>query len=204
MYIHFLWLAVSWWVLSADWSWEISDSLTFRPWRLIIFLSLLPGFIAALMLLFIPESPLFLMAHGRHEEALQAINWISKVNTRLDLETALKTPNITVKPEELGDTRLLLAGGGCSFISNIFKATLPLFHKPHGRNVMLGVTAMFGMLFSSNGMQIWFPEIVNRSSGGGDDSTICAKLEESFTRDRMLAANATYFDNAVRSLITYK
>ncbi|XP_005183642.1 synaptic vesicle glycoprotein 2A isoform X2 [Musca domestica] len=185
--------AISWWVLSADWSWEISSSLTFRPWRLIILLSMLPGFIAALMLVVFPESPLFLMAQGRHDEAVKALNYVSRLNTGMDLEMVLKTPNVILKPEEISDAALVSGAGGCSFISNIWKATLPLFHKPHGLNVILAVSAMFGMLFSSNGMQIWFPEIVNRSAGDDQNvsSTICEKLEDSYARDRMSALNAT-------------
>ncbi|XP_073823712.1 synaptic vesicle glycoprotein 2A-like [Musca autumnalis] len=185
--------AISWWILSADWSWEISSALTFRPWRLIILLLTLPGFIAASILLVFPETPLFLMAQERNDEAIKALNFISKLNTGLKLEVVLKTENVILKPEEISDAALVAGAGGCSFISNIWKATLPLFHKPHRKNVILAVWAMFGMLFSSNGMQIWFPEIVNRSAGGAQNvsSTICAKVEDSYARDRMTNVNIT-------------
>uniref|UniRef100_A0A1I8PAL4 Major facilitator superfamily (MFS) profile domain-containing protein n=1 Tax=Stomoxys calcitrans TaxID=35570 RepID=A0A1I8PAL4_STOCA len=183
--------AISWLVLSGEWSWEITSSFVFRPWRLIILLSLLPGFIAALMLLVFPESPIFLLAQGKHKEAVEALDWVAKVNTGLHLETLLKTPHITLKPEELSEAALLTTGSGCSILSNIWKATVPLFHKPHGKNVILAVTVMMGMLFSSNGMQIWFPEIVNRSAGGAGDATICTVLDASYARDRIMATNNT-------------
>ncbi|XP_075149935.1 synaptic vesicle glycoprotein 2A [Haematobia irritans] len=183
--------AISWLILSGQWSWEITTTFTFKPWRLIILLTLLPGFIAACMLLVFPESPIFLLAQGKHEQAVKALNWVSKLNTGLNLEILLKTPHITLKPEELSDGALIIGASGCSIISNIWKATLPLFHKPHGKNVILAVTVMMGMLFSSNGMQIWFPEIVNRSAGGSGNSTICSLLDNSYARDRLMGVNNT-------------
>ncbi|KAI8117033.1 Synaptic vesicle glycoprotein 2A [Lucilia cuprina] len=180
--------AISWLVLSYNWSFEISDSFTFKPWRLIILLSMLPGFIGALVLLPFPESPKLLLAHDKQEEALNALYWISKYNTGKSLEVMLKTSKIYLKTEELADADLLTMGSGFSVITKIWKATVPLFHKPHGTNVTLAVLAFLGIMFCSSGMQVWFPEIVNRSVGGsvwGNSSTLCEILDESYRRDRL-------------------
>lgn len=180
-------LAISWLVLSTDWSFEITDSFHFKPWRLIILFSLLPGLIGGLLLLSFPESPKLLLAQEKETEALTALNWISQYNKGLDLAVVLKSSAISLKPEELADADLLTMGRGCAIFTNIWKATVPLFYKPHGFNVILAVVALFGMMFASNGMQIWFPEIVNRSAGGlqsGNSATVCEILDESYGRDR--------------------
>lgn len=74
-------LAVAWLVLSMDWSFFISDSFEFRPWRLLTIFNILPGFVAILIMLTLPDSPKILMAMQRRDEALMAVSWIAKVNT---------------------------------------------------------------------------------------------------------------------------
>ena len=73
--------AIAWLVLSMDWSFEISQSFTFRPWRLLILFNILPGFIAVLIMATVPDSPKILMSMRKHEEAYEAVNWIAKRNT---------------------------------------------------------------------------------------------------------------------------
>ncbi|TMW47208.1 hypothetical protein DOY81_007714 [Sarcophaga bullata] len=210
--------AISWLVLSNDWSVEIHDSFTFKPWRLIILLSLLPGFIGVLILWMFPESPKLLLAHDKHMEALKALEWISKFNTGRKLESILKTSDIFLKPEELADANLLEIGTGCGVLLKIWQATVPLFHKPHGLNVAVAVIGLMSMMFSSSGMQVWFPEIVNRSAAGsvwGNSTTLCEILKESYTRDRFNSttgelslnkvcddsiATKTYIDNIIMGM----
>ncbi|KAM7351024.1 uncharacterized protein ACRADG_003997 [Cochliomyia hominivorax] len=210
--------AISWLVLSSDWSFEISDTFVFKPWRLIILFSLLPGLIGALWLLTFPESPKLLLAHDKPQEAVKALNWLARYNKGIELQDLLKSNNITLKPEELADADLFKRGGGCSILTNIWKATVPLFCKPHGFNVLLAVLSLLGMMFCSNGLQIWFPEIVNRSAGGlqsGNPATVCEILDESYKRDHLNAtfeegslsgmcddsiSNKTYIDNIIMGL----
>ncbi|XP_065356384.1 synaptic vesicle glycoprotein 2A-like [Calliphora vicina] len=184
--------AISWLVLSYNWSFEITESFTFRPWRLIILFSMLPGFIGALMLLPFPESPKLLLAHDKQEEALKALYWISKFNCGKNLDTVLKTSEIYLKPVELADVHLLQMGTGFTVLSNIWKATVPLFYKPHGTNVIIAVIALLSIMFCSSGMQVWFPEIVNRLAGGsvwGNSSTLCEILDESYRGDHLNVTN---------------
>ncbi|XP_065356385.1 uncharacterized protein LOC135950786 [Calliphora vicina] len=184
--------AISWLVLSYNWSFEITESFTFRPWRLIILFSMLPGFIGALMLLPLPESPKLLLAHDKQEEALKALSWISEFNCGQNLETVLKTSEIYLKPEELADADLLEMDTGFTILSKIWKATVPLFYKPHGMNVIIAVIALLSSMFCASGMQVWFPEIVNRITGGsvwGSSSTLCEILDKSYRSDRLNVTN---------------
>lgn len=91
--------AVPWIILpNAEWSFSLGF-MEFRPWRLIIFCYLLPGFIGAFCLMkFIPESPRFFLARGRDQEALDIIHWIYETNTGKPKETCdIKrlTPEVT-------------------------------------------------------------------------------------------------------------
>jgi len=49
--------ATAMWILSYDWSFEVYDGYFFRPWRLLLLLYTLPGFLGGLWLLTLPESP---------------------------------------------------------------------------------------------------------------------------------------------------
>lgn len=51
-----------------------------RPWRLLILLYTLPGFIAIFILSKMPESPQFFISRGRNIEAMNAIQWICETN----------------------------------------------------------------------------------------------------------------------------
>lgn len=78
--------AIAWLVLSMDWSFEISQSFIFRPWRLLTLFNILPGFIAILIMSTIPDSPKILMSMRKPKEAYEAVNWIAKRNTGRGLQ----------------------------------------------------------------------------------------------------------------------
>lgn len=69
-----------------DWSFAITETFQFRPWRLLILFNALPGFIAVLVMFALPESPKILMSMGKQKEAFEAVNKIAKMNTGQTLE----------------------------------------------------------------------------------------------------------------------
>uniref|UniRef100_W8BAB9 Synaptic vesicle glycoprotein 2A n=1 Tax=Ceratitis capitata TaxID=7213 RepID=W8BAB9_CERCA len=190
--------AICWLILSADWSLHFSDSFIFRPWRLIILSNLLPGLIAALFLYPFPESPKLLLAQDREYEAIAALEWICKFNRGRSLASVFGSDaDFKLKPEQIADDDLRSGSGGiCGILVNIWRATVPLFQKPHCVNFILSIFAVFGMFLTSAGMQIWYPEIVNRSSGdnAGNSSSVCDILEASFEKQRF---NVTTVDAEV-------
>ncbi|KAH8293509.1 hypothetical protein KR054_001144 [Drosophila jambulina] len=168
--------ATAWLVLSSDWAITLGD-FVFRPWRLMLLVSLLPGLIGGLVLLYYPESPKLLLSQDKTEDAKEAVGWISKFNRGKPIQQVLDCDEFTLKSEDPAGENLLSDSQGCGIVSKIVRATIPLFHKPHGFNFILCNLALFGMFFSSNGMQLWFPEIVNRSSGAeNNSSTVCEIL----------------------------
>ncbi|XP_036325295.1 synaptic vesicle glycoprotein 2A [Rhagoletis pomonella] len=186
--------ATCWLVLSADWTLHITDSFVFRPWRLIILLNLLPGLIGAAMLYPFPESPKLLLAQDKEYEAVAALEWICKINRGRSLASVFgNDTDFKLKAEQIADDDLRSGGGGvCGILVSIWRATVPLFHKPHCTNFILSIVSVFGMFLTSAGMQIWYPEIVNRSSGDNvGSSSVCEILEASFEKQRL---NVTIVD----------
>lgn len=64
-----------------DWSFFISESFEFRPWRLLTIFNILPGFLAILIMFALPDSPKILMAMHKTEDFFKAVSWIAKINT---------------------------------------------------------------------------------------------------------------------------
>ncbi|EDV93868.1 GH18057 [Drosophila grimshawi] len=185
--------ATAWAILSSDWSIHVVGEFVFRPWRLIMLASLLPGLIGGIILIYYPESPKLLLSQNRESQALSAVDWISKFNRGLSVTHVLKNNEFSLKPEIQAGENVLANQKGCGMVTNIARATIPLFHKPHGFNFILCNVAVLCLFFSSNGMQFWFPEIVNRSSSAENtNSTVCQILEGSYGKQAQnVALNST-------------
>ncbi|ALC46845.1 CG31103, partial [Drosophila busckii] len=190
--------ATAWLVLSSGWDFG------FHPWRLIMLMNLLPGLIGGLLLLMYPESPKLLLSQNKENEAVEAVEWISKFNRGQRVNQMLKCNEYSLKPEPQSEENLFTNNKGCDILTNIARATVPLFKKPHGIHFILCTVAVLGMFFSSNGMQFWFPEIVNRSSiaGNSSSSTVCEILDNSFKNSSN--TNATNDNELCSSVITEK
>ncbi|XP_037946972.1 synaptic vesicle glycoprotein 2B-like [Teleopsis dalmanni] len=197
--------AVSWLVLHHNWSLAIFDGFVFRPWRLIMLFSALPGFIAALLLLIYPESPKLLLAQQKEKEAEEAINWICKFNKHCTVTSLLENRDYKLKPELSAAEDVLSTRNGCGIFVSIWKATLPLGHKPHRKNFLISIVVVLGLFFCSSGMQMWFPEIANRTSvqTEGNVSTVCEVLDASF-KQQSLTANLSSNDVACDDTIAVK
>lgn len=63
-----------------DWSLDVTESFTFRPWRLLTVFYFVPGLIGTIMLIKMPESPKILLSMGRKDEAYAAVEWIALKN----------------------------------------------------------------------------------------------------------------------------
>lgn len=75
--------ALAWLVIPQDFVIHLGD-LQLKSWRLFILLVAIPSGLTALSLrLFLPESPKYLMANGKEEEALRILQTIYSTNTRL-------------------------------------------------------------------------------------------------------------------------
>lgn len=80
---------IGWLVIPAEWQTTLFG-MVYKPWRLFILTSSGINIFAFLGLLFMPESPKFLLAMGKKEEALAIIKKVYKTNTGKSMEVSLK------------------------------------------------------------------------------------------------------------------
>ncbi|KAI8130803.1 hypothetical protein FF38_11887 [Lucilia cuprina] len=170
--------AVAWLVLSMNWSFEITDSFIFRPWRLLTIFYLLPGFIAVLILSTLPDSPKILMSMGKYDESYEAVNWIAKRNTGKCLQD-FKVFKLLDETATEGDKILLTSKSPSQVLKQMWRETKPLFRKPHVTNFLISCTIMCGVFFCNSGMGLWYPEIQNRLGSYTDENkmTICQVID---------------------------
>uniref|UniRef100_A0A6P4EQR5 Synaptic vesicle glycoprotein 2B n=1 Tax=Drosophila rhopaloa TaxID=1041015 RepID=A0A6P4EQR5_DRORH len=181
--------ATAWLILSMDWSVNVTEDFSFRPWRLLTICYLLPGVIGTLMLWTLPESPKILMSLHKNEEAFAAVDWIAVTNSGKHLHE-FKVHKLKTEANSDGENILLISKSAFTTIKKMWKETLPLLKRPHLVNFVISCTIMCGLFFSSSGMGLWYPEIQNRlGSNAADDSmTVCEVIDASIDQ---MQANTT-------------
>jgi len=58
-----------------------SSSFKYNSWRIFLLVCSVPSFVVAILLIFLPESPKFLLSQGDHEGALNIFRRIYHINT---------------------------------------------------------------------------------------------------------------------------
>lgn len=132
----------------------------FTPWRLHVLVCGVPSLVAALSLLKFPESPKFTLGQGNQTETIEILKTIYSMNTGKDKSTL----QITSIAEESCTTKL--TDPKSKTILSLFKSmwaqTAPIFMPPYLKNTVIACIMQFGIFATSNGMYMWFPEILNR------------------------------------------
>ncbi|CAB3223185.1 unnamed protein product [Arctia plantaginis] len=142
---------LAWGILSLDFSVDFGAYL-FRPWRLLVIVYAMLFVIASGLLAFGPESPRYLVAVGKNDEALKAVLAIFAGNTK-------KTPeDYPIKDlDESFDDRTK-----DTFFTSLKTQSLPLLKPPYLKWLLLNAFLLFGVYSVLSGLFAWIPDILNR------------------------------------------
>lgn len=81
MAVSIIYMSVlGWLIIPSEWSWNIYG-FEYKPWRLFIFCNSLILLASFCGLLVMPESPKFMLAMGKKNEALDILRWVYEYNT---------------------------------------------------------------------------------------------------------------------------
>lgn len=155
--------AIAWLIINCEWMFYIPLlDVTYKPWRLFIVVCAVPGLICGLALFKLPESPKFLVSSGREDEALEILKDIYATNTGNDRESfpvsqVLKDIDIAMLPKTAIDKSNPVA----SLLKTMWDQTTPLFSREYIRITLLVCLIQFIIFSTSNGMYMWFPDILN-------------------------------------------
>ncbi|XP_037885412.1 synaptic vesicle glycoprotein 2B-like [Glossina fuscipes] len=188
--------AVAWLVLSMDWSFAITETFQFRPWRLLIVFNALPGFIAVLVMFALPESPKILMSMGKQKEAFEAVNKIAKMNTGRTLED-FKVYSLCQETLSDNDKILLTSKSASEVVKRMWQDALPLFKKPHVFNFLICCIIMCGVFLINSGMGLWYPEIQNRLGMKATTPMTICQVIDSFIDQQNSTQNSQICDDTI-------
>lgn len=163
-------------IINQNWQFQVPIiNLTYKPWRLYIVLSSLPGFIAASILTFFPESPKFVLGQGDKEKAYRILQKMNRVNN--GKKSQLELFEILEEPEMIQNRQRILNNKNYRFpvLKSVWDQTAPLFQSPHVLKTVLLCMIQFFVFKTSNGFFIFFGEIMNKMA-----------VLDSFTNQRMM------------------
>lgn len=129
--------------------------MNYSIWRIFLLLcSSLSGMIM-ILLCFLPESPKFLLAHGKHEEALKILSNIYRRNKGTD--SAYPVNNIV-----LNELLVRRQTENLSIFTQVWRQTSPLFKSALLVNTLRTSFIMFSLFAASSGFFMWTPDILNK------------------------------------------
>lgn len=139
-------------------------SFTFNSWRIFLMVCSIPSFIVAGLLLYLPESPKFLLSQGKMEDALAIFRGIYVTNTGKSADNyPVKELIIDEKlKSELEDVKKPIKNKYKRMIYNIADNSKQLFMSPIVKFTTISITINFTFHIGYYGLMMWFPEMFNR------------------------------------------
>ncbi|KAH8330997.1 hypothetical protein KR067_010046 [Drosophila pandora] len=151
------------------------SNLSLRPWRVLGCIFVLPGLLAFLLVLVMPESPKFLFMIGDREKGLKVMEWISQTNNKCSL-----TPDQIFELKQFQRyAQVKRQKSDKTIVRAMMTDAMPLFRKPHVRTVLAACVVMFILGLIANGVGIWYTAMRNRNhmrQGNLTDMSFCQIL----------------------------
>lgn len=161
-------------VINQQWEFDIPYiGITYKPWRMFIIVCALPGLISSIVLMFLPESPKFVLGQGNKAGAYEILQKMYRINN--GSSTELEDFEIFEEPESIAARQRVLKAKESRFplLTSIWIQTAPLFKPPYLCSTLLICTIQFGIYATSNGFYMFVPEILNTIS-----STVTSYVDE--------------------------
>lgn len=160
-------------IINQDWAFDVPFiDIRFKPWRLFLIICGLPGLITSIALCFLPESPKFIFNIVADQK--RVINILEKMNRWNNGHgSKLNVLEILEESESIENRQQILANQNSRFplIKSVWTQTAPLFQTSHIRSTLLICSIQFGIYATSNGMFMFFADIMNRMVHNNVDST---------------------------------
>lgn len=117
---------MAWLVLPHSWSHAVPGlGIMFKPWRLLMIVYAIPSIFVSLALLFLPESPKYLLAQGKKEDVLRILQKMFVINSGKDTST------FTVTEIQLNEQNQVKPVENDGLFTAFWRQTKPLFQKTY-------------------------------------------------------------------------
>ena len=155
--------SMAWLIIPRELGFE-SQEFVYNSWRIFLVLCAVPSFIVAILLMYLPESPKFLLSCGRFEEALAIFRGIYVTNTGNDPST-YPVKELLIDDQlraELEDVKKPIKNKYKRMFSDIADNSKQLFQSPILKFTIISITINFTFHIGYYGLMMWFPELFNR------------------------------------------
>ncbi|KAJ8919146.1 hypothetical protein NQ315_012132 [Exocentrus adspersus] len=150
--------------------------------------------LSAVVYLFMPESPKFLMSAGRNEEALRVFQKVYRINTGNSTKTfPIRNLVEEAKNGTKKSTKKALLEG--------WHQIKYLFRIPYVLKLLLACTNCFMLMMSSNTLKLWLPQLFQaindfKYNHNGESSNLCEMLEDLSPKKVSTSSCAVNLDNS--------
>ncbi|XP_052758145.1 synaptic vesicle glycoprotein 2C-like [Galleria mellonella] len=167
---------LAWLIIPGKWSFFLG-SIMIVPWRAFVWAWCAPGLMAAIALLFLPESPRYLLAAKGPDAAMSVLAKMYAWNRGASVDNfpVEKILTMSVESQKTG------------FVGALKNISL-MFRPPLLRCVLISHISMFAVFMLSSGLYVWVPEILNNilQSTSERSITICEIIHEKIRKEREL------------------
>lgn len=161
---------VAWAVINLEWQFNVPlINITYKPWRLFLVICSLPGLFAFFILMFLPESPKFVLGQGNQMETHKILQKMHRMNNGTD--STLELFEIYEEPESIEHRQLILESQASRFplLASVWQQTVPLFKGKLLRPTLLICIVQFTVFYTCEGFNIFYTDIINKMAGVIDD-----------------------------------
>ncbi|ETN67437.1 synaptic vesicle protein [Anopheles darlingi] len=167
---------MAWLIIPQSWDLDIGNgTFVIHSWQIFLAVSCLPGVLSGTCVLFLPESPKFLMSKGRNEQALAIFRRLHTINTGGRQEFPIKVLEDELALRQIPSTHRQGTGTDgknpeapaasskgskpASGLGEGFRQLAIMFRKPHLKNACLAYGIQFGILLGLNTFRLWVPQL---------------------------------------------
>lgn len=153
----------AWLIIPTEIGFE-SKEFVYNSWRIFLVICAIPSFIVGILLLYLPESPKFLLSCGRFEEALAIFRGIYVTNTGND-PSMYPVKELLIDDQlraELEEVKKPIKNKYKRMFVNIIDNSKQLFQSPILKFTIVSITINFTFHIGYYGLMMWFPELFNR------------------------------------------
>ncbi|XP_039750535.1 organic cation/carnitine transporter 7-like [Pararge aegeria] len=170
-------------------------ALTYRPWRLLLQVISIPGIIGVIGMLFLKESPKFLLSKGQEEKAIDVLRVIYRWNRGLNKDT-YPVKSIFLEETAMPDS------GNATFLRKMWNQTAPLFQPPLLKNSLKLYYILLCAYMTSTGYTMWVPTMTN-AYFDGEDRTGKVFCEVASTAASSNDTSTTDCDSVIKPMTLY-
>ncbi|XP_042215295.1 synaptic vesicle glycoprotein 2B-like [Homarus americanus] len=140
----------------------VSPNFSYNSWRIFLTVCALPSLIIAIVIIWLPESPMYLLLRGRHDETIAVLQ---KVYAQNNNKSPKKYPVTLINTSGLkiqADINQSLWKSFVMAFYQTFRQTNALFGRSLLRVTIIMLLINFAIQFGYYGLWLWFPELFNR------------------------------------------